>query len=499
MQSRDAGLIKDGADPRDGPRGPLVTAEVPQPSHTVQFYENDHFLAAAVADFLAPALASGQPVVIIAEADHSEAFLQRLRSKGLDPDDAFRNGRMVILDAAETLAQFMNGNEPDPDRFTSVVGGVIGSVMTGSSSATVRAYGEMVDILWRAGNTDGAVRLEELWNSLGEQHSIELLCAYGMGNFYKESHTGAFRQICGHHTAVVPAESYTRAEEPLLEITLLQQRARALEHEVETRRVLEARLREAIAEREMLLEHARSAQAKAEAASRAKSEFLAMMSHELRTPLNAIGGYVQIIQMGLHGPVSDEQREALERVERSQRHLLSLINNVLNLVRVEKNTVEYDLAPLDLPLLMTDVVGLIEPLISAASLRTELRAPADKTDFRVLADADKVRQILLNLLTNAIKFTGEGGSIRIEFEPCATDPSRACVHVSDTGTGIPHERLQEIFEPFVQLGVRPQSGQEGLGLGLAISRDLARAMGGELEAASELGRGSTFTLTLPRA
>ena len=234
----------------------------------------------------------------------------------------------------------------------------------------------------------------------------------------------------------------------------------------------------------------------AESANRAKMDFLATMSHELRTPLNAIAGYTQLLELGVHGEVTDAQREALARIQRSQHHLLGLITDVLNFARLDAGKVEFAITDVPLRETVLSVEALIAPQSAAKRLRylhTECGCDGPQ---RVRADADKMRQILLNVLSNAVKFTEPDGEIAVR---CFVEGDRARVVVRDTGIGIPAERLEQIFEPFVQLGRTLSSRNEGTGLGLAISRELARAMGGDLTVESRVGEGSTFTLVLPRA
>ena len=281
----------------------------------------------------------------------------------------------------------------------------------------------------------------------------------------------------------------------------LEERARDLartnQQLLETAAELEMQTEELQATSEQLAdrtEAAERAMAEAEAANRSKSEFLAVMSHELRTPLNAIGGYAELMQLGIRGALTEAQRADLTRIQQSQKHLLGLINQVLNYARIETGLVQYELADVSVSDALAAAEGLIIPQVRAKGLTFVLGTC--EPDVPVRADREKLQQILLNLLTNAIKFTNPGGRITVA---CDIAPHVVAIAVRDTGVGIAGDKLAVIFEPFVQLDAKLTRRQEGVGLGLAISRDLARGMGGDLSAASTLDVGSTFTLTLPRA
>ena len=299
--------------------------------------------------------------------------------------------------------------------------------------------------------------------------------------------------------ALLNAVRRKRGDRSVTDCVLMQVRERrkfedALLRAKKTAEEASAELQEANLQLEEQAQELQRQRALADDANRAKSAFLAVMSHELRTPLNAIGGYAQLLELGLHGPITAEQREALDRIVRSQRLLLRLVNDVLNLSRIEAGRVDYQFADLVLADVVNAIMPMIEPQLAAKRISCEMDVARELV---VRADREKAEQVVLNLLTNAAKFTPEGGHVAIGAESRREDPDWVHLHVRDTGVGIAPEMQAKIFEPFVQVDTRHVRRAEGTGLGLTISRDLARGMGGDLTVESSPDRGSTFTLSLP--
>jgi signal transduction histidine kinase len=232
----------------------------------------------------------------------------------------------------------------------------------------------------------------------------------------------------------------------------------------------------------------------AETADRAKTAFLRAMGHELRTPLNAIGGYIDLLDMGLRGPVTEDQHADFARVRNNQLHLAAIITEILNFARIGSGSVTYALSDVNGCDSLRHASELVEPLFAQNGLVFD--GISGDTTIVARADPEKVTQILVNLLSNAIKFTPAGGHIGAE---CAAVDDAVTLSISDTGLGIAAGKLETIFEPFVQLKESLADREGGIGLGLSISRDLARAMKGDLTVESTEGKATRFTLSLPRA
>jgi signal transduction histidine kinase len=269
---------------------------------------------------------------------------------------------------------------------------------------------------------------------------------------------------------------------------------RALEDRFREARSLAEELEHANKQLRSTTDAAEEAQTAAESANAAKSSFLAAMSHELRTPLNAIAGYVQLIQLGLRGPVTPEQQIDLDRIKRSHAYLLGLIEDVLNFVKLDAHQTEFHTRDVSVDEIMRDVETLLAPQMKTAGISYSYHGC--DAGLSVCADPDKTQQILVNLLTNAVKFTKAPGMVTVA---CESSDYLVRVCVTDTGIGIKEEDISRVFEPFVQIGRGLSKPGEGVGLGLTISRDFARRMGGDLVVESTFGSGSSFTLVLPRS
>ena len=530
-------------------------ARAGESQHVVQFYERDDFLYARVADFLAAGVMAGEPALVIATDEHRRGIAAALSARGIDPT------ALTFADAHATLAMFMRDGMPDPRLFRAAI-----RQLVGVPDGRLRAYGEMVDVLCRQGNLDAAVRLEELWNDLGGDVPLALLCAYPLSDFNRAAHGPLFDDVCARHATVVPAEGLRETENDARtrEIARLQQRSAALAAEMEARaflleaatilhRTLDAgdRARELAAlivpriadgctiavgsevvvagttsavalvvpiqlnssvlgtlslygarcDEALAVELARHAAVAFENsrlyhfalnANRAKDEFLATLSHELRTPLTAILGWARMLSMGL-----DEKmvRTAVETIERSALAQAALVDDLLDVSRIVTGKLVLRREPFDVATAIRNAVQTLHLAAESREIGVEV-VPATEPAM-VMGDANRVQQIVWNLVGNAIKFSKPGGNVRLDVER-ADESVR--IRVRDEGCGIAPEFLPHVFEPFRQADGATTRSYGGLGLGLAIVKYVAELHGGSVAAHSEgANQGATFTVTLPVA
>jgi signal transduction histidine kinase/ActR/RegA family two-component response regulator len=462
-------------------------AERGSTEHFVQFYEADGFLLNSLSDYIGKAIVSGDGALVVATQSHRDGLDELLHANGLDVINAKLRGSYVSLDAGDTLAKFMVGGTPDPERFNQIVGGVISSVADGRSN--IRAFGEMVALLWAEGNFDGALRLETLWNELQKVHSFSLFCAYPMNEFSGERFMEMHGSICGVHSRVFPAESFSDLADQdarLRAIALLQQKAASLETEIKERRQVGERMQLALFGEQM-------ARAEAEAANRMKDEFLATVSHELRTPLNAIIGWSHLLRSGR----LDEETavRAMDTIDRNAKVQAQLIEDILDVSRVITGKLHLHTEQVDIASVINAAIDSVQLAIDSKDLHLEVTL--DPSARHTVGDPGRLQQVVWNLLSNAIKFTPSSGRIEVKVKRA---DGQLRLRVSDTGCGIDLEFLPFIFDRFRQADGTTTRNHGGLGLGLAIVRHLVELHGGSIKAESAgVGKGSTFIIMLPLA
>lgn len=461
--------------------------EMSETEHFVQFYEADGFLLNSLSGFVGSAINSGDAAVVVATKEHRDGLDELLRANGLDLTRAVASGKYVSLDAAETLSRFMVDGYPENGRFNEVLGGILASVTDGRSR--VRAFGEMVALLWAEGNYSAAIRLEELWNDLQNSYSFSLFCAYPMQGFHGEKFDGPHDGVCGVHSRVLPAESYAGLadqDDRLRAIARLQQKARSLEAEIKERQQAEECLRLALVGEQM-------ARAEAEAANQMKDQFLATVSHELRTPLNAIIGWSHLLKTGNLDKTTYVR--AVETIDRNAKSQAQLIEDILDVSRMITGKLRLNNEPVDIASVINAAIDSVQLAIDSKDIH--LAVTLDPSARHTVGDAGRLQQVVWNLLSNAIKFTPSSGRIEVKVERAGRNLR---ILVSDTGVGIAAEFLPFIFERFRQADGSTTRVHGGLGLGLAIVRQLVELHGGTIKAESAgEGLGATFTVQLPLA
>lgn len=433
--------------PLEGPRyhvGRELLRAPDNDSHIVQFYEDEGFLLDVLEQYVRGGLEAGEPLVVIAPESHRRGLTQRLAAAGVREEAVRATGQLTLLDARETLSRFMVGQRPDWGRFKDVIGDALARTRTSGFTGRIRAYGEMVDLLWQDGLPDAALELEELWNDLAGLHEFSLLCAYALSRFSQEAHGTPFRDICRAHTHVVPTERYSGLEDPdcrLREVTLLQQRAQALEAEVASQRRVERGLREALARA-------------------------------------GTGGF------------GEDLHERLSRAVQHTERLATTVEALIEVSTISGGQLRLEVEELDLARLVREEVSRSDEAVSRSGCRLSVLA-----ERPVLGrwDRRRLRQVFRHLLGNALKF-GTGRPIEVRVE-AASYVARLVVR--DEGIGIPVEHHDRIFHRFESAPPENPSALQDLGLGLWVSRQVVEAHGGSIRVESAPERGSTFIVELP--
>jgi signal transduction histidine kinase len=469
------------------------TAPNPAPTgeeHRVQFYERDEFLCEAVADFIAAGLDAREPVVVIATEPHQREFSERLTVKDIDVAGACACGQLVLLDARETLSRFTTDGALDWERFRALIGGLIEEKRKASGGGRVRAYGEMVDVLWRDGKSQAAIALEEMWNRLGRLQDFSLLCAYKMGNFLKESDAAHFDHVCRVHTHVVPVETYSPDADPetrLREIAILQQRARALEAEIGHRKELETALREALTQRSKLQEELRQQNEELTRAVHFSEMFIGILGHDLRNPLSAIVTGASLLSRRSD---SDKVVKPALRILSSAERMGRMIDQILDFTRIRLgHGIPLQRRHIDLAEVCRLAIDEAESTAGEGRIRLDERGESVG-----MWDGDRLSQLVSNLLANAVAHGKAGAPISIRLD--GTNSEHSLLEVQNAGT-IPAEVLPVLFDPFRSSNGN-QERSNGLGLGLFISREIVLAHGGTIDVTSAEQDGTRFVVRLPR-
>jgi signal transduction histidine kinase len=472
--------------------GASVLAESLAHRHTVQFYHDEELLFDTVAQFLRTGLIAGDRVLVIASTGHTEGILKHLDGGLLA--SALHTRQLTVMDASTMLAQFMVGGMPDPELFRETLSKTLSSMLEDCPGARIRAFGEMVDILWRDGNSNAAIRLEELWNEVAVARDFALLCAYVMGNFHKASDAAPLFELRGLHDRVLPAESEASSQDA--RGRLYELRARLLENEIQYRKEIERSLREALEEKSRIehelraaLQREHEARLQAEANDAFKEVFIGILGHDLRNPLNTILTTSRLMTM--RRELAPDSQKRLDRVVSSGVRMQRMIDQILDMARDRLATgifvtpgAEHDLVPLVRKII--DEIRLAHPEFSF-----ELHANGP---CRASVDPDRFEQVVSNLLGNAATHGDPERPISVALKERG---ELASLSVLNYGPPIDPESMPSLFDPFRRVR-RPEARSEGLGLGLYISERIVNAHGGRIEVQSSPEDGTTFEALFPR-
>jgi signal transduction histidine kinase len=462
----------------------------PSSTHVVQFYESEQFLYEVVTDYLADGLSAGEPLIVIATDEHLLAFCRQLELRGTSVERLRTVGRLKLLDARETLAKLMKGEMPDADLFRAEVGRVVEESVRRNRGGRIRAYGEMVDLLWRGGNPQAAIRLEELWNQLARVRSFSLLCGYSLQASVRSDDLEHYQHVCNAHAKVLPGESYLAHRDEVArhrEVTMLQQRARALQNEVARRQELEAALRQALADRQRFEEELRRQNEELSRTVRFSELFVGILGHDLRNPLSAICTAAQVLTRR-----ADSERVALpaKRILNSSQRMGRMIDQLLDFTRIRLgNGLPLERASVDLMQVCRLVVEELDA--NPDSSRISMDANGDPTGEW---DGDRLAQLSSNLLANAMTHGTPGAPVVLRIDGTAAES--VVLEVANAGAMEP-EAMAGLFR--AGRSATEKTRRAGFGLGLFISKEIVLAHGGTIDVSSAEDSGTRVTVRLPRS
>jgi signal transduction histidine kinase len=489
--ARDVGSVHVAAD---------FFAHPPSASHAVQFYDDQDFLFETVARFASAGLEAGDRVLLIVTPEHARGVLEQL-----DPERvarALREGQVSVVDARTLLGSMLVQEMPDARLFRAALKPLL-EASAASSARPLRAFGEMVDVLWRAGNPRAAIRLEQLWVDLVREQQIMVLCAYAAANFRDPGDSLGFADICAAHTHVMPTEGYSQlqdSQQRLREISVLQQRARALEGEIRQRKAIESALREVLERRAQVeaelrasLEREQEARLQAQANDAFKEVFMGILGHDLRNPLNTILTTARL--MTLRGELLPESQKRIDRVISSGVRMQRMIEQILDMARdrLTSGIAISRTAPRDLVTLVGKIVE--ETRLAHPERRIELLSEGN---CFASVDADRFEQVISNLLGNAATHGDPTRPIVVRVARVKGDNGEGQVSLSVRNYGPPIDPgfLPLLFDPFRRQR-KPEGRSAGLGLGLYISERIVRAHGGTIRVESSEKKGTLFETVVP--
>ncbi len=449
--------------------------------HVVQFYDSDDFLIDAVARFITSGLIAGNPALMIVTSAHHAQLAKSLEQLGSGAGARpLMREQWAVLDAEAALEAVMVNGWPDEQRFMDVVGGAVRQT-SGAGHGCLNAFGEMGTILWRQGKTAAAVRLEAMWNTLIRTHSLSVLCAYPISAFSNTADGHQFDRLCSAHLPASMTTAFAAASNSgqlLRHITMLQQQARSLEREMEKRTQIERELRDQLQELEVKERH--------------KDEFMAMLGHELRNPLAPIAISLKLLRLQQGDGASSTQW--LDIIERQSLLMKRLVDDLLDVSRIQLGKMELRKQVVQVDAIIHGAVELASPLFD--TLQQQLTVTMPNQPITLYGDPDRLEQALANLLHNAAKYTGTAGRICLH---AYQDQQDLVLSVSDNGSGLSPEARQKVFDLFQQGEQSFCHARGGLGVGLALVRQIADLHGGSISAFSDGPNcGSEFVLRLPR-